>query len=116
MKDFMFTLLAWLLTLPLIVAAVAFALYNQQNVAVVLNPFMPTFDLPLYVPVLAATGFGFLLGTMMTWAAMGRLRHDRRKQAERVKNLEKQLSNAKLTDIDMQTGYQRPRFLMIGKK
>lgn len=94
MKDFLFTLLAWLLTLPCIVVAVGFAVYNPQNLAFTLNPFRPPVELPVYVPVLCAVAVGFLFGAIMTWAAMGRLRKERREQRKKIKALEKQLEAA----------------------
>jgi len=94
MKDFLFTLLAWLLTLPLIVAAVAFAVYNPDNIPVTLNPFQNPIELPVYVPVLGGIAFGFILGSLMTWAGMGRLRKQAREQKKRIKTLEKQLEVA----------------------
>jgi uncharacterized integral membrane protein len=94
MKDFLFTLLTWLLTLPFIVAAIAFALYNQVAVAVTVNPFKDAMTLPMYVPVLAAVAFGFVFGSVMTWAAMGRLRKERSDQRKKIKTLEKQIVNA----------------------
>jgi uncharacterized integral membrane protein len=94
MKDFLFTLLAWLLTLPCIVAAVGFALYNPQISPVTLSPFRPAIEMPLYVPVLGAVAFGFIFGAIMTWAAMGRLRQERREQRKRIKALEKQIEAA----------------------
>lgn len=91
MKDFLFTLLAWLLTLPFIIGAVAFAIYNPQVSDFTLNPFKAATPLPVYVPVLSAVAFGFLFGAIMTWAAMGRLRKERSDQRKRIKALEKQL-------------------------
>ncbi len=91
MKDFLFTLFAWLLTLPFLVGAVGFALYNPDAVTITINPFRPPLTIPVYVPVLAAIGIGFLFGAIMTWAAMGRLRKERRDQNKKIKALEKQL-------------------------
>lgn len=93
MKDFVFTLLAWLFTLPVIAGSVIFALYNPQRHPVILNPFRDAIDLPLYVPVLGAVAFGFLFGAIMTWAAMGRLRSQCRTQQKEIKSLQKQVSN-----------------------
>lgn len=92
MKDFLFTLLAWFLTLPFLVGAIAFALYNQESVSVTVNPFRDPSTLPLYVPVLAAVAFGFVFGSIMTWAAMGRLRHERSEARKKIKSLEKQVA------------------------
>lgn len=94
MKDFLFTLLAWLITLPFIIGTVAFAVYNQDPATFILNPFRPAATLPLYVPVLTAVAFGFLFGSVMTWAAMGRLRKERRNQKKKIKTLEKQIETA----------------------
>lgn len=91
MKDFLFTLLAWLLTLPFIIGAVAFALYNPQESTFTFNPFQPPAELPVYVPVLGAVATGFFFGAIMTWAAMGRLRAERREQKKKIKALEKQI-------------------------
>lgn len=91
MKDFLFTLLAWLLTLPCLVGAIVFALYNPDPVSITFNPFKEPLLIPVYVPVLTAIAFGFLFGALMTWAAMGRLRAEKREQAKRIKTLEKEI-------------------------
>lgn len=103
MKDFVFTLLAWLLTLPFIIGAVAFALYNQDVVSVIVNPFHDPLTLPVYVPVLTAIAFGFVFGSLMTWAAMARLRKERREQKKRIKTLEKQLEAANQNTVSPQS-------------
>lgn len=94
MKDFLFTLFAWLLTLPCIIAAVGFALYNPQTLPVTINPFQPAIEMPVYIPVLVAVALGFVFGALMTWAAGGRLRKERRDQRKKIHALEKQLSAA----------------------
>ena len=94
MKDFLFTLLAWLITLPFIIGAIAFALYNAESVPITLNPFRLPVSMPVYVPVLGAIAFGFLFGSVMTWAGMSRLRKERRDQKKRIKELEKKLDAA----------------------
>ncbi|HEU4838451.1 MAG TPA: LapA family protein [Micavibrio sp.] len=94
MKDFLFTLLAWLFTLPCLAGAIVFALYNPDPVSVTYNPFKEPLLIPVYVPVLTAVAFGFLFGALMTWAAMGRLRAEKREQAKRIKTLEKEIQAA----------------------
>ncbi len=91
MKDFMFTLFAWLLTLPCLVGAIVFAINNPEPIAIVFNPFKEALVIPVYVPVLTAIAFGFLFGSLMTWAAMGRLRAEKKEQAKRIKTLEKEI-------------------------
>ena len=99
MKDFLFTLLAWLLTLPCIIGAIAFALYNADIIPVTINPFRDAVEMPVYAPVLAAIAFGFLFGSLMTWAATGRLRKERREQAKRIKTLEKEIEATKIASV-----------------
>lgn len=91
MKDFLFTLLAWLLTLPFIIFSVGFAIYNGQTSPVTISPFGEAIEMPLYVPVLGALAIGFVFGAIMTWAAMGRLRKERSDQKKKIKTLEKQI-------------------------
>lgn len=94
MKDFLFTLLAWLLTLPLIIAAIFFAIYHQQDVSVIWSPFNDPVTVPLYIPVLTAVAVGFFLGCLMTWAASARQRKTIREQKKEIKALEKQIDAA----------------------
>jgi len=94
MKDFLFTLLAWLLTLPLIIAAVFFAIYHPQEVSVIWSPFNDPATVPMYIPVLGAVAIGFLLGCLMTWAGSGRQRKVIREQKKKIKVLEKQIESA----------------------
>lgn len=91
MKDFLFVFLGWLFTLPVLIGAIGFALYNGESVAVTYSPFQLPDVMPLYVPVLFAVAFGFLFGALMTWAAMGRLRAERRALKKEVKILEKKI-------------------------
>ena len=91
MKDFLFVFLGWLFTLPVLIGAIGFAVYNGEQVAVTYSPFSLPDVMPLYVPVLFAVAFGFLFGALMTWAAMGRLRAERRALKKEVKLLEKKI-------------------------
>ncbi len=94
MKDFLFTLLAWLFTLPVLVGAIVFSLYNPDPVNVTINPFRDPVSIPVYAPVLAAVAFGFLFGALMTWASMGRLRKECRDHKKQIKLLEKQIDGS----------------------
>lgn len=91
MKDFLFVFLAWVLSLPLLIGAVVFALMNDGDVALSLNPFQAPVNVPVYAPVLAGVVLGIVLGALMTWAAMGRQRAKMRLQKKQIKTLEKQL-------------------------
>jgi uncharacterized integral membrane protein len=95
MKDFLFTLLAWLFTIPVIAGAIGFAIYNPDIVPVMVSPFRDAIPMPLYIPVLAAMAFGFLFGSLMTWAGMASLRRERRDYKKRVRALEKENDDLK---------------------
>lgn len=95
MKDFLFTLLAWLFTLPVIAGATGFAIYNPDIVPVMISPFREPVPMPLYIPVLIAIAFGFLFGSLMTWAGMASLRRDRRMLKKQIKSLEKENDDLK---------------------
>jgi uncharacterized integral membrane protein len=99
MRDFLFTLLAWLFTLPLIIGAIGFALYNAEIIPVTVSPFLEPLSMPVYVPVLAAIAFGFIFGALMTWAGMARLRKEKREQAKRIKTLEKEIQSANRNSV-----------------
>jgi len=99
MKDFLFTLFAWLFTLPLIVGAVVFAVYNPVDVTITFNPFQDPVTVPVYLPVLTAIAFGFLFGALMTWAGMGRQRAELREAKKRIKTLEKQIDENARTPV-----------------
>lgn len=115
MKDFWFTVLAWLLTLPFLAASILFALFNDGAVSVIYSPFRDALSLPLYVPVLFAVGFGFLFGAVMTWAAMGRLRAKLRAQTKQIKLLEKQLQDVK-SPAPVTHNYAAFPLKLLGKK
>lgn len=90
----MMKILKWIAALPLIVAAVLFALAHPQPVEFYWSPVNDPLVLPLYVLALGLTALGFILGALATWLGMGRLRHDRRHQKKTIKQLEKDLAAA----------------------
>lgn len=81
----------WLIALPFIIAAVAFAIANPDNIALVWSPLHDKLNLPLYAVSLGFLGIGFFLGSLMTWFGMGKVRQDRRSLKKENKRLEKEL-------------------------
>lgn len=71
--------ISWIVTLPLTVIAVIFAVSNLNDIAVAFWPFEQTFSLPLYIAVLATFVFGFVCGGMVLWFSAGKLRRRLRK-------------------------------------
>jgi uncharacterized integral membrane protein len=108
MKDLVFKILVWVLTLPLLLAVVAFALFHYQTVSITLNPFGGTITVPLYLPVLIAMAFGFVIGTVLTWAAGLRVRAEKRALQKKISALEKELALKKApTPIQQRHDYAR---------
>ncbi|MEM9469639.1 MAG: LapA family protein [Pseudomonadota bacterium] len=87
----MATFFKWLFALPFIAGAVAFSITNPEAVSVVWSPMHEKITLPLYAVLLSFMGIGFLLGAIMTWFGMGKLRKERRTLKKENKRLEKDL-------------------------
>lgn len=115
MKDFIFKSLVWLLTLPLLAGAIAFAVFHQQKVSVLLSPFGTSSEVPLYIPVLTAIAFGFLFGCLMTWAAAGRQRAKLREQSRKIKALEKELEQKSASTYKYHNIVNTPSLLLERK-
>jgi uncharacterized integral membrane protein len=60
-------ILSWLLTLPIILICVIFAVTNRQVVALDLWPFVLKLEAPLYVLTLGTFFAGFLVGGLGFW-------------------------------------------------
>lgn len=71
--------ISWIVTLPLTIIAVIFAVSNLNDIAVAFWPFEQTFSLPLYIAVLATFVFGFVCGGVVLWFSAGKLRRKARK-------------------------------------
>lgn len=90
----MMKILRWIFAVPLIIAAVLFALAHADLVAFYYSPFNDPLIVPLYMLALGLCAVGFVLGALATWLGMGSLRHDRRAQRKTIKQLEKDLAAA----------------------
>src|SRR5216683_2461751 len=60
-------LVHWLVTLPLAIILVIFAVSNREGVIVTLWPLPVTVEAPLYLVVLLALVVGFLVGEVVAW-------------------------------------------------
>lgn len=76
-----FSWVSWLLLVPILAAAVTFALNNKHFLELNLWPFGLTVELPLYLTIFGAMIFGVLLGSIVTWLGQGRVRSNLRVQA-----------------------------------
>ena len=79
--------LAWLITIPLAVVAVSFAISNRDLVTFGLWPLPQELVLPRFLAVLAPLLVGFLIGGLIAWASAGRHRRTARQRGFRLEQL-----------------------------
>jgi len=84
-------LVHWLVTLPLAIILVIFAVSNREGVIVTLWPLPVTLEAPLYLVVLLALFAGFLVGELVAWINGRRWRREARRRARRIEALEREL-------------------------
>ena len=80
---------SWLLTLPLTIVVVVFALANRTFVEIDLWPFNPV-SIPVFVLVLGSLLIGFLFGALIMWLSSGKQRRRARAQRGQIAKLERQ--------------------------
>ena len=83
-----------IVTLPITVGVVLFAVSNRNIVEVQFWPLPGTLDLPLYVIGLVTMVVGFLIGGMIAWLGASESRHRARVAERDIRNLETKLSDA----------------------
>jgi uncharacterized integral membrane protein len=84
-------LVHWLVTLPVAVVAVLFAISNLDPIPVGFWPLAPI-DLPLYIVALGALLLGFLAGQLVAWINGRHWRREARKRQRRIDALEQELA------------------------
>lgn len=88
-------ILSWLLTLPVLLACVFFAVSNRQDVTVDLWPFDYVLSTPLYVATLGAFFAGLLCGALWFWLINLRHRWDKHRLTKEVDKLKTKLDEEK---------------------
>jgi uncharacterized integral membrane protein len=84
--------LHWLVTGPVTLLLVLFAISNRESVSVTLWPLPTSLDPPLYLVVLVAMLIGFLVGEFVAWVVGRRWRQDARRKGRRIDALERELA------------------------
>ena len=92
--------LSWLITLPILVVVVVFAVNNRGAVDFDLWPVGLTVAMPLYLTVLGTIVVGFIAGGSVVWIASAQLRRTVRRQRHRVSELERQVKKFEAADDD----------------
>jgi len=80
---------SWLLTVPLTVLVVVFAVANRSFIPLDLWPFALEVRIPVFLLVLGSLLFGFLIGAMVMWLSMGKQRQQRRAAKGEIAKLER---------------------------
>lgn len=84
----------WLVTVPVAIVAVLFAVDNLGQVPVGFWPFSDVLVMPLYLLVLCTLVIGFLIGEFVAWLNGGRWRREARRRQRRIDALERELAAA----------------------
>ncbi len=82
----------WLVTAPIALLLVVFAVSNRETVTVTLWPLPVMLDAPLYLIVLLVLLVGFLVGQLVAWINGGRWRREARRRSRRIEALERELA------------------------
>jgi len=83
--------LSWIVTLPIALFAVLFAISNREPVVFALWPTPFTLEAPAYLATLLALLVGFIAGGFIAWANQHRNRARARRAEDRVFYLEREL-------------------------
>ena len=92
--------LSWIVTLPLAIFVILFAISNREPVALTLWPLPFEVEMPLFLPVLAAMVAGLIAGGVIAWWSGGRHRRRARQQTSRVKILTAELETLRAREAE----------------
>jgi putative membrane protein len=84
--------LSWIITIPIALVIVSFAVSNRDPVDLALWPLPFEITVPLYVAVLTALVLGFLAGGLVAWGAGHNYRAAARARGRKASQLERDLS------------------------
>ena len=91
----MLRFLSFLITLPLTLLVVDFAVSNRQSVPMGLFPLVDQVEMPLFLPVVLALVIGLLAGAVFVWLSGHGTRVKARREAKRAQQLERELAEAR---------------------
>jgi uncharacterized integral membrane protein len=81
----------WLVTAPLALVLVVFAVSNRTRITVRLWPFPFVVETPLFLVILLSLLLGLLVGLMLAWLASAPKRRESRARAKRIAALEREI-------------------------
>lgn len=83
---------SWILTVPIMIVAVVFAVTNRSAATLNLWPLGITVEAPLFILVLGSALFGIVVGGVIAWLSAGRQRRRVREAESRAATAERELS------------------------
>lgn len=86
---------SWVVTVPVGVAAIVFAVANRSTTLVNFWPLPWVAELPLFLVVLGCLVLGFVAGGVAAWLSGGRRRRRAREAEERVRLLASEVAELK---------------------
>lgn len=84
--------LSWIITIPIALVIVSFAVSNRDPVELALWPLPFSITVPIYVAALTALVLGFLAGGFVAWSADRKHRVAARVRGRKAAQLERELS------------------------
>ena len=100
-------LLFWIVAIPALVAAMAFAVSNPDGVSLGLWPLAGRLELPLYAAVTGALLLGFLGGAVIGWSGGLKHRAEARRLARHARDLEDDIARLR-RDLALAQGEPEP--------
>ena len=85
-------LVHWLITAPLALVLVVFAVANRDPISLTFWPLPVALTAPTYLIVLLTLLAGFLLGELVAWINGHRWRREARARSRRIESLERELA------------------------
>ncbi|MGH6969372.1 MAG: lipopolysaccharide assembly protein LapA domain-containing protein [Stellaceae bacterium] len=87
----------WLVTAPLALVLVVFAVSNRARVSVTLWPFPFEIETWLFLVILLSLLVGLLVGILLAWFTGGAPRRESRARAKRIAALEREIEGLRAT-------------------
>ncbi len=95
-----FRYLSWIVTIPLGIIAISFAVSNREWVELALWPLPSGMGMPIFVAVLGPLVAGLIAGGAIAWWTGGKYRRLARRQSSRLKRLTAELETLQARDAE----------------
>ncbi|WP_044564180.1 lipopolysaccharide assembly LapA domain-containing protein [Azospirillum sp. B4] len=94
--------LSWIVSIPLALVAISFAVTNREPVTLGLWPLDAVLTVPSFALVLVSLVVGFAVGGLVSWVSAGKHRRAVRKERARADQLQRDLDAARLHAADLE--------------